>query len=415
MPKINIPLTDIVIRNIKATDKPKKYYDGGGLYLYVSPKSGGKFWYLAYRFGGKQKTLSLGEYSIISLKDARDRRDDAKRLLANGVDPEAYKKAAEAAVYANSHNTFEIIAREWHSKQSGIWVESHRDRILSRLVKDIFPLIGNKPINSISSPMLLDVLRKIEDRGAIETAHRIMQICGQIFRYAKVTGRAECDITADLRGALSPAKHGNFASIKDLKEIGFLLRDIDAYQGNIVVKTALRLLPYVFVRSGELRHAEWKEIDFDKAEWRIPASRMKMKEIHIVPLSKQAIGILKELRPYTMHSQLVFPSMRENIRPISDMALLAALRRMGYDKETMTVHGFRSMASTLLNEQGYNRDWIERQLAHGERNKIRDAYNYAQYLDQRRGMMQEYADYLDALKADTSNKVISLRANGVIR
>ena len=413
MPRLAKPLTDKSIKNLKAAEKAQKVYDGGsGLYMYVSP-SGGKFWYMAYRFDGKQKTISIGEYPAIGLKDARDKRDEAKKLLANNVDPAAHKKAVKESAKAESQNTFENIAREWHSKQAGIWVESHKDRTLARLMNDVFPLIGKKPIHAITAPELLAVLRKIESRGAIETTHRTMQICGQVFRYAIATGRAERNPAADLKGALTPVKHTNFASITDPKAIGQLLRDIDAYNGNIIVKTALQLLPYVFVRSGELRRAEWSEIDFDKAEWRIPASRMKMKELHIVPLSNQAVQLLKELNLYSGYSKYIFPSMRANSAPISDVTLLAALRRMGYDKETMTVHGFRSMASTLLNEQGYNRDWIERQLAHAERNNVRAAYNYAEYMPERRKMMNNWANYLDALKASNENKVIPIRANVV--
>jgi integrase len=244
----------------------------------------------------------------------------------------------------------------------------------------------------------LEVLRKVETRGAVDTAHRCLQYGGQIFRYAIATGRMTHDISSDLRGALRPAIHKHRASLTDPKEVGGLLKAIDVYSGNLIVKSALRMTPYVFVRSGELRHAEWSEINFDKAEWRIPATKMKMKQIHIVPLSKQVIEILKDLRPYTGQRRFLFPSMRANDKPISDVTLLAAIRRLGYSKEEMTVHGFRSIASTMLNEQGFNRDWIERQLAHGERNSVRAAYNYAEYLPERRKMMQSWADYLDSLK-----------------
>ena len=404
-------LTDATIKNLKPEDKPKKYSDGGGLYLHVYP-TGSKLWQMAYRFNGKGKTLSFGAYPAIGLKDARDKREDAKKLLANGVDPGEHKKAVQAAIHAESQNTFEVIAREWYNKQEKIWAKSHAVTVIAKLTNYVFPLLGSKPINTITAPALLEVIRRIEAKGTIETAHRTMQVCGQVFRYAIATGRTERNITADLRGALTPIKSGNFASITDPKEIGHLLRDIDNYNGNIVIKAALRLMPYVFVRSGELRGAEWTEIDFDKAEWRIPASRMKMKVEHIVPLSNQAVEILKELRPYTSHSKYIFPSLRAKTLYISDVALLNALRQMGYDKETMTIHGFRHMASTRLNNHGYNGDWIEMQLAHSERNKSRKAYNQAEYLSMRRRMMQEYADYLDRLKADRNNKVIPLRVSG---
>ena len=296
-------------------------------------------------------------------------------------------------------NSFEVVAREWFDKYKDSWVPHHSSKIFARLEKDIFPIIGGKPIGAITAPELLEALRRIEARGAIDTAHRTLQNCGQIFRYAIATGRAERDTAADLRDALSPVKHISFASITEPKAIGALLRDIDAYTGNIIVRAALCMAPCVFVRPGELRRAEWSEFDLEGAEWRIPAAKMKMRQLHIVPLARQVQAILEDLHQYTGSGRFLFPSMRASTAPISDMTLLAALRRMGYTKEQMCVHGFRSMASTLLNEQGYNRDWIERQLAHGERNSVRAAYNYAEYLPERRKMMQEWADYLDELRA----------------
>lgn len=394
-----MPLTDTSIRSAKPQEKPIKLFDGGGLFLLVTP-NGGKWWRLKYRFGGKEKLLSMGVYPAISLKEARKRREEAKEQIALGIDPGANRKAVKEATLAEAANSFEVVAREWHSKQKDTWVQSHGDKILARFVNDIFPLIGTKPVNTVTAPELLEPLRRIEARGAVETAHRTLQNCGQVFRYAIATGRAERDPSADLRGALSPIKHTSFASITEPKEIGALLRDIDAYQGNIIVCAALRMAPYVFVRPGELRRAEWEEFNLDakEPEWRIPASRMKMRKLHIVPLSRQVLEILQDLHKYTGNGRYLFPSMRAKSAPISDVTLLAALRRMGYDKESMTVHGFRSMASTLLNERGYNRDWIERQLAHGEKNTVRAAYNYAEYLPERRRMMQEWADYLTALK-----------------
>ena len=390
-------LTDTFLRSVKATGQVQKKADGGGLYIHVSP-TGGKLWRMAYSFDGKQKTLSFGAYPAVSLKDARQKREEAKEQLAKGIDPGAQKKAVKAAIKTESTSSFEVVAREWFDKFKDSWVDHHGKKIFARLEKDIFPLIGGKAIGSVTAPELLEVLRRIEARGAIETAHRTLQNCGQIFRYAIATGRAERDPAADLRDALSPVNSTNFASITEPKDIGTLLRDIDEYTGNLIVRAALRMAPYVFVRPGELRRAEWSEFNMIDAEWRIPASRMKMKEKHIVPLSRQVVSILEDLHQYTGHTRYLFPSMRANSAPISDVTLLAALRRMGYDKDTMTVHGFRSMASTLLNEQGYNRDWIERQLAHGERNTVRASYNFAQYLPERRKMMQAWADYLDELR-----------------
>jgi len=390
-------LTDTFLRSLRPADKVQKYADGGGLYIHVVP-TGGKLWRMAYRFEGRQKTLSFGAYPAISLKEARNRREEAKEQIAHGIDPGIHKKAVKDAERAVNESSYEIIAREWFAKFSSSWAESHKAKIMARQENDIFPHLGGKPINQITAPELLAVLRIIEERGALDSAHRALQDCGRIFRYAVATGRGERDPAADLKGAIPPAKESNFASIKDPDAIGYLLRDIDAYQGNIIVRAALRLAPYVFVRPGELRRAEWKEFDLDAVEWRIPPEKMKMRQLHIVPLSRQVITTLNELMPYTGHGRFLFPSPRAKSAPISDMALLAAIRRLGYGKEQMTVHGFRSMASTLLNEQGYNKDWIERQLAHGERNSIRAAYNYAEYLPERRRMMQEWADYLDSLR-----------------
>lgn len=390
-------LTDTFLRALKSSDKVQKHSDGGGLYLHVS-KTGGKLWRMGYRIGKTQKTLSFGAYPAVSLKDARQKREEAKEKLAKGIDPSVHKQAVKAAVRAEIENSYEVVAREWFSKYSTGWTESNREKVLARQVNDIFPLIGGKPVNLITAPELLATLRRIESRGAIDTAHRALQDCSRVFRYAIATGRAERDTAADLRGALSPAKSNSFATITEPKAIGALLQDIDAYSGNLIVRAALRLAPYVFVRPGELRRAEWSEFNLKDKEWRIPAAKMKMRQVHIVPLTSQVINILNDLNQYTGQGHFLFPSMRTKTAPISDMTLLAGLRRLGYKTEDMTVHGFRSMASTLLNEQGYNRDWIERQLAHGERNGVRAAYNYAEYLPERRKMMQDWADYLDSLK-----------------
>ena len=397
-------LTDTNIRKAKPRVKAFKLFDAGGLYLEVNP-AGGKWWRWKYRHGGKEKRLSLGVYPDVSLKSARAKRDAARQQLAVGIDP-GYARRSEKIARAGAES-FEAIAREWHAKFSPGWVASHGDRIIRRFESDLFPWLGTRPIAEIKAPELLAVLRRIESRGALETAHRAMQNCGQVFRYAVATGRAERDPTGDLRGALPPPLEKHHASILEPMLVGNLLRAIDSYEGYFVTKCALRLAPLVFVRPGELRKAQWSEIDLEKAEWRIPAARMKMREQHIVPLSRQSIAILRELEPLTNHGidarpnapRYVFPSARSRERPMSENAVLAALRRMGYAKDEMTGHGFRSMASTLLHEQGWNHQVIERQLAHAERNAVSAAYNFAEHLPERRKMMQAWADYLDALKA----------------
>lgn len=348
---------------------------------------------------GKEKLLSLGTYPTTGLKEARARREDARKLIAQGIDPGAQRQAVKAAARADSEHAYEVIAREWFARYAPGWTESNRERVLARQVNDIFPLLGGRPVGQITAPELLVALRRIEERGAVDTAHRALQDCSRIFRYAVATGRAERDPAADLRGALAPVKSSSFASIREPQAIGALLRAIDAYSGNLIVRAALRLAPYVFVRPGELRRAECAEFNLETAEWRLPAEKMKMRVPHIVPLAPQVVEILRDLEQYTGGGRFLFPSMRAATAPISDMTLLAGLRRLGYGKDQMTVHGFRSIASTLLNEQGYNRDWIERQLAHGERNRVRASYNFAEYLPERRRMMEEWVDYLDELRA----------------
>lgn len=402
MPKRIVPLSETKVRTAKPKKSPQKLFDGGGLFLLVTP-SGGKLWNLKYRFNGKEKKLSLGSYPEISLAEARQRREDARNLVANEVDPGEIKKAQQAAESAQA-DTFEVIAREWHSRFAPTWAKSHAGKIIRRFELYVFPWIGTKEITSISAKEMLEVLRRVEEKGIIETAHRIQQSCGRVFRYAIATGRAERDPTGDLRGALPPANTKHMASIIDPREIGGLLRAIDGYNGSIVTRCALQLAPLVFVRPGELRHGEWTEIDFDAKEWRIPAEKMKSKFQHIVPLSKQSVKVLKEIMPLTGKGKYVFPSPRTGNRPMSDNAVLAALRRMGYEKDEMSGHGFRSMASTLLNEQGWNRDAIERQLAHTEKNSVRASYNFAEYLPERRKMMQSWADYLDSLRLNKQKR-----------
>ena len=388
-------LTDTAIKNKKPGEKPSKLSDGSGLYLLLNT-TGSRLWRYDYRFDGKRKTLSFGPYPEVTLKEAREKRDNSRKMIRDGIDPSQAKKAQKES--ASGADSFETIAREWFSKFSPAWTPSHGERILRRLERDIFPWIGKRPIAEVKAPELLNVLRRIEERGAVETAHRASQNCGQVFRYAVATGRAERDPTGDLRGAIPPTKQTHHASITDPGEIGALLRAIDAYEGGLIVRCALKLAPLVFVRPGELRKAQWSEINWDKSEWVIPAERMKMREKHIVPLSRQSLGILLELQPLTGDGKYLFPSPRTSDRPMSDNAILSALRRMGYTGDQMTGHGFRSMASTLLNEQGWHRDAIERQLAHAERDSIRAAYNYAEHMPERRCMMQEWADYLGELR-----------------
>ncbi|MGQ0698268.1 MAG: tyrosine-type recombinase/integrase [Panacagrimonas sp.] len=403
-----MPLTDTAVKTAKPGPKPRKLADNGGLFLLVTP-TGGKWWRLKYRIDGKEKLLSLGVYPDVSLKQARAGRDDARKGIAAGIDPSEQRKAAKASGEEGGENTFKAVALEWLAKFASTWSEGHGARIKRRLEVDVFPWIGNLPAGAITAPQLLAVVRRIEARGALETAHRALHNSGQVFRYAVATGRAERDPSGDLRGALPPVREKHHASITDPQAVGELLRAIRTYKGSLVTACALQLAPLLFVRPGELRHAEWTEIDLDAAEWRIPAEKMKARVQHIVPLPVQAIAILRELHPLTGRGRYVFPGLRTHTRPMSENTVLAALRRLGYSKDQMTGHGFRSIASTRLNEMGWNRDAIERQLAHGERDPVRAAYNYAEHLPERRKMMQAWADYLDSL-ARGELKVVPLRA-----
>lgn len=398
-------LTDTAIRNAKPQDKFYKLSDSAGLYLLV--KSTGKYWRMDYRFVGKRKTLAIGVYPAVSLVDARKKRDQARELLAKNVDPSMAKQISKQIVRTEAENTFKAVALEWHAKTSKTWAETTATNIKRYLEKDIFPWLGNRVIKDITAPELLAVLRKIESRGAHEKAQRCREYAGRVFRYAVATGRAERDPSGDLRGALTPVKVKHHASITDPKAIGALLRSIHGFSGSYITKCALQFAPLVFVRPGELRHAEWQEIDFDKKEWRIPGHKMKMGEVHIVPLSPQAIEILQSIHPLTGSDQYIFPSIRSSARPMSENTINGALRRMGYEKDEMTGHGFRSMASTLLHEHGWPHEAIERQLAHAERNKVVAAYNYAEHLPKRREMMDWWADYLDKLTAGA--KVVSFQ------
>jgi len=391
-------LTDTAIKKLKPREKAYRVFDGAGLYLEVAP-AGGKWWRLKYRLAKKEKRLSLGIYPDVSLKAAREKRDDARKLLASGVDPGEHRKATKAASADRAANSFEVIAREWFEKHAHGWAPNHSTRVLQLFERDLFPRIGDRPIATVTSPQLLAVLRKIESRGAGDTAHRAHGYCGQVFRYAVATGRAEHDPSADLRGALAPVVGNHFAAVTDPARVAELLRVLDGYDGSSVVKAALRLAPLVFVRPGELRNAQWVDIDLEAAEWRFTTN--KTKTSHIVPLSTQAVAVLRELQPRTGSGRYVFPSANTSARPMSDNAVLAALRRSGIETNEMSGHGFRAMARTILDEVlGFRADIIEHQLAHAVRDPNGRAYNRTAHLPERKRMMQEWADYLDKLKAD---------------
>jgi integrase len=390
-------LSTAKIQNATAQKKTVRLFDGRGLYLEIAP-TGSRWWRFKYRFAGKEKRISLGVYPDVGLKKARDRRDEMRKLVADGIDPSAARKQQKLMALDAAANTFEAVAREWFEKHSANWEASYSVKLLARLEANIFPWLGDRPIRDIKPPELLSVLRRVESRGVLETAHRLMNYCGNIYRYAVATGRAERDISSDLRGALPPSTPQHHASVTDPEGVAALLRAIDGYRGSNVTRYALQLAPLVFVRPGELRKAEWSEIDLEAGEWRIPPGRMKMKTKHIVPLSSQAVAILRALQPLTGKGHYVFPGARSRERCMSENTVNGALRRLGWSGSEMTGHGFRSMASTLLNEQGWNRDAIERQLAHTERNSIRAAYNYAEHLPERRRMMQAWSDYLHTLR-----------------
>ncbi len=390
-------LSDLSIRNAKPSDKPYKLPDEKGLFLLIHP-NGSKYWRQKYRFNGKEKLLAFGVYPDISLKDARARRDDARKLLANGIDPGEAKKAQKAAGMERAANSFEVVAREWFSKNRDTWAPSHADKIITRLERDVFPWLGSKATTDISAPDVLAVLHRIEKRGTLDTAHRAKGNISQVMRYAIATGRAERDPCPDLRGALPPARETNFPSITDPVKVAELLRAMDAFSGTLVVKAALLLAPLLFVRPGELRQAEWKDFDLDKAEWRYYVT--KTKSDHSVPLATQAITILKDLHPLTGHGRYVFPG-RDPQKAMSEAAVNAALRRMGYDTKTeITGHGFRAMARTILAEELHQKpEVIEHQLAHKVPDALGTAYNRTKFLKERKAMMQLWADYLEKLKA----------------
>ncbi|MGE0373097.1 MAG: tyrosine-type recombinase/integrase [Gammaproteobacteria bacterium] len=399
-------LTQKAIDAAKPKDRLYRLFDTDGLYLEVPP-TGGPRWRLKYFFEKRERRMSLGTYPEISLKDAREKRDALRKQIAQGIDPAVARMAEQAAQVEATTNSFEAIAREWHTRNLSTWSPDHAERVLRRLDKEVFPYIGSTAIKDVKAPDILAALRRIEARGLAETAHRARADVSQVFRYAVATGRATDDPTAALRGALKPVKAKHFAAITDPKRVGALIRAIRAYEGDPTTRAALQLLPLVLVRPGELRHAMWSEFDLDEATWRIPAGRMKMRREHLVPLSRQAVAILRELEPFTRHhgaayekaDYLVFPSLRSRDRPMSENTLNGALRRMGFAQDEMTSHGFRAMASTLLHEQGWNSDAIERQLAHAPSDQVKAAYHRGEHLAERRRMLGAWADYLDSLAA----------------
>lgn len=399
-----MPLSDTAVRNAKPRDKAFKLYDEGGLFIIISPR-GGKWWRFKYRLAGKEKLLSIGTYPEIALKDARERRDQARKLVANGIDPSDTRKAEKAA--GSSANSFEAIAREWISSHMKDKAASHREKVLRRFENYIFPWVGQKPISEITAPDMLAAVRRIQALGKLETAHRALQTAGQVFRYAVQTGRSVRDVTADLRGALPPTVVKHMAAITEPTKAAELLRAIDGFNGTFVVQCALRLAPLLFVRPGELRRARWSEIDLEAGEWSYFVT--KTKTDHLVPLPTQALTILRELHPLTGQGEYVFPNGHSALKPMSEAAVNAALKRMGYDTQTeITGHGFRAMARTLLHEElEADPNIIEHQLAHKVPDSLGTAYNRTKFIKQRKQMMQKWADYLDELKAGA--KVISLK------
>jgi integrase len=390
-------LSDAKARNAKPRTRPYKISDGEGLFLLIMP-SGSKYWRLKYFFAGKEKLLALGVYPEIELADARIRRAEARKVLAAGKDPGEAKKEASRLAILKSANSFEAVAREWFEKRKHEWASSSAETMLDRLERHIFPKLGLRPVADITAPDVLAMLRAVENRGTLHTARRVMQLCGQIFMYAIATGRAERNPVPDLRGALGTpvVKHRSYLQAAELPAY---LTKLETYDGSRQTKLALRLLLLTFVRTIELRGSRWSEIDWDKAEWRIPVERMKMKELHIVPLSSQAIAVLRDLEKLSDKRQYIFPNEHNPATFMSENTMLYALYRMGYHSRA-TGHGFRSTASTILNEHGFRADVIERQLAHNERDSVRAAYNHAQYLPERREMMQWWADYLDEVASN---------------
>ncbi|MBJ6749565.1 tyrosine-type recombinase/integrase [Geomonas anaerohicana] len=404
-------LSDLQIRKAQPKEKVYRLSDGEGLYLYVHPR-GGKWWRFRYRFDGNEKLISFGVYPYITLADARERTYQAKCMVAKGIDPSQERKRAKEAKLERIANAFEAIAREWHKHMVGnqMWSADHAATVLTRLEKDVFPWIGTKPIAEVTAKEIKGILDRVRSRGIIETARRVRTILGQVYTYAIATDRANYDISAGFKGYLPPTSktRKHMAAVTDPKELAPLLRAMDGYQGSLVAQSALKLLPMLFVRPGELRHMEWAEIDLEAGEWSIPASKMKMGLPHLVPLSRQAVAILEELKPLTGHGKYVFPSTRSFSRCMSDNTINASFRRMGFDGNTIVGHGFRATARTILDEVlNFRPDLIEHQLAHAVRDPNGRAYNRTAFLPQRKEMMQIWSDYLDGLKAGA--KVLPFR------
>ncbi|MBH2725985.1 tyrosine-type recombinase/integrase [Serratia marcescens] len=389
-----MPLTDIKVKTAKPMDKAYKLTDGGGMYLLVKP-NGSKYWRLKYRFVGKEKMLSIGVYPDVSLADARQKRDEARKVLAAGGDPGEVKKADKLAQKLSTENTFEAIAREWHKQKADRWSLRYRDEIIDTFEKDIFPYLGRRPIAEIKPMELLETLRRLEKRGALEKMRKVRQRCGEVFRYAIVTGRAEYNPAPDLATALATPKKIHFPFLT-AEELPYFIRDLAGYTGSVITKTATQIIMQTGVRTQELRFARWEDIDFEKRLWEIPPEVMKMKRPHIVPLSEQVVELFQSLKPITGMYPLVFVGRNDRTKPISKESINQVIELLGY-KGRLTGHGFRHTMSTILHEQGFNSAWIETQLAHVDKNAIRGTYNHAHYLEGRREMMQWYGDYIESM------------------
>lgn len=401
-----MPLSDTAARQAKFNGKQQKLPDEKGLFLLVT--SSGKYWRLKFRFGGKEKVLALGVYPEVSLKEARVKREEARRQLAEGIDPSLARKQSKAANRLASEHNFEAIAREWHQSQLALWSPGHATRVIESLEVDAFPALGLIPVTELTAPMILDALRKVERRGATETAGRILQRVSAIMRYAIQTGRAIYNPAQDLKGALKATKQEHRPALPR-SELPEFFRRLEAEPLNPMTRLAMHLLMLTMTRPGEVRFARWGEFDMERAEWRIPAARMKMRAEHIIPLSRQALAVLEELRRLTGHCELLFPGERKITNPMSENTLSYAMGRMGY-KGIATPHGFRALASTTLNEEGFNPDVIERQLAHAEGNKVRAAYHRSEYLDDRRKLLQWLADFYDSQRGGNVRPVNFNRA-----